>query len=109
MIPISTSQSATRCARWSLLGDSLDIGVVEREEFSAWSEEKKALDWGGNPPVKGGGNFWNFQNTRIGRPFAMAIVHVLGEGRLTYTDAYRLTGLSGKSFGNMAQNMRLPV
>ena len=88
---------------------ALDSGVIQWEEFSAYFEEKKALDWGGNPPVKGGGNFWNKQYTRIGRPFAMAIVHALGEGRLTYTDAYRLTGLSGKSFDNMAQNMRLPV
>ena len=47
-----------------------------------------------------GGNFWNSQTVRIGELFGGAVVQATLEGRLLYRDAYRLTGLKGKTFDN---------
>jgi hypothetical protein len=51
---------------------------------------------------KPGGHFWNTQNVRIGELFGSAVVQATLEGRLLYRDAYRLTGLKGKTFDNYA-------
>lgn len=45
-----------------------------------------------------GGNFWNNQDIRIGRRFGSAVRRAVLEGRLSYREAYSLTGLRGKSF-----------
>jgi len=47
---------------------------------------------------KPGGSFWNSQAVRIGELFGSAVAQATLEGRLLYRDAYRLTGLYGKSF-----------
>ena len=47
---------------------------------------------------KTGGHFWNTQIVRIGELFGSAVVQATLEGRLLYRDAYRLTGLKGKTF-----------
>lgn len=49
---------------------------------------------------KTGGHFWNTQKVRIGELFGSAVVQATLEGRLLYRDAYRLTGLKGKTFDN---------
>jgi Zn-dependent peptidase ImmA (M78 family) len=49
-----------------------------------------------------GGNFWNTQIVRVGKLFGSAVVQATLEGRLLYRDAYRLTGLKGKTFDNYA-------
>jgi len=51
---------------------------------------------------KTGGHFWNTQKVRIGELFGSAVVQATLEGRLLYRDAYRLTGLKGKTFDNYA-------
>jgi Zn-dependent peptidase ImmA (M78 family) len=48
------------------------------------------------------GHFWNTQIVRIGELFGSAVVQATLEGRLLYRDAYRLTGLKGKTFDNYA-------
>ncbi len=45
-----------------------------------------------------GGNFWNSQNVRIGRRFGAAVSRAVKEGRLSYREAYSLTGLRGDTF-----------
>jgi Zn-dependent peptidase ImmA (M78 family) len=49
---------------------------------------------------KTGGHFWNTQIVRIGELFGSAVVQATLEGRLLYRDAYKLTGLKGKTFDN---------
>ncbi len=45
-------------------------------------------------------DFWKTQGVRIGELFGSAVVQATLEGRLLYRDAYRLTGLKGKTFDN---------
>jgi Zn-dependent peptidase ImmA (M78 family) len=47
-----------------------------------------------------GGDFWHTQIVRIGELFGSAVAQATLEGRLLYRDAYRLTGLRGKTFDN---------
>ncbi|MGD9897197.1 MAG: ImmA/IrrE family metallo-endopeptidase [Candidatus Methylacidiphilaceae bacterium] len=45
-----------------------------------------------------GGDFYATQNLRLGRPFGEAVVRAVKEGKLSYSEAYRLTGLYGTAF-----------
>ncbi|VEG28354.1 ImmA/IrrE family metallo-endopeptidase [Actinomyces howellii] len=54
----------------------------------------------------GGGNYYNTQLRRLGRPFARAVVSSTLEGRTTYRDAYRLLGASKHStFEGLAERV----
>lgn len=53
-----------------------------------------------------GGNFWNTQNTRVGRRFGEAVVSAAQEGRLSYSDAYDLTRLYGETFDKFARHLK---
>lgn len=58
---------------------------------------------------KTGGHFWNTQGVRVGKLFGSAIAQATLEGRLLYRDAYRLTGLKGKTFDNYITQLLLPM
>ena len=77
---------------------ALDLGFIEKSDFfefyNTYLENLRNI----NEKSYGGGNFYNTQNARIGRRFARAINHAIKEGKLLYHDAYRLTGLNGKTF-----------
>ena len=60
---------------------------------------------GAPTPSSGGGNFWNNQNTRIGRRFGSAVYRAVVAGRLTYREAYALTGLRGDTFDKFLRRM----
>lgn len=49
-------------------------------------------------PFPTGGNFYYIQNNRIGKRFARAVASAAYEGKLSYTDAFRLTGLTAATF-----------
>jgi len=55
---------------------------------------------------KGGGNFYRTQTARLGRRFSRAVIFAAKAGRITYTEAYRLTGLSGKTLDTFASFLR---
>ncbi|MDO4243588.1 MAG: ImmA/IrrE family metallo-endopeptidase [Actinomyces sp.] len=53
-----------------------------------------------------GGNYYNTQVRRLGRPFARAVVSSTLEGRTTYRDAYRLLGTAKHAtFEGLAQKL----
>ena len=60
-----------------------------------------------NVPKRGtdGGNFWNNQNTRLGERFGRAVITSAKEGRLSYSDAYGLVNLKGKTFDKYADRL----
>ena len=69
--------------------------------YIAYMEELK------NVPKRGtdGGNFWNNQNTRLGERFGRAVITSAKEGRLSYSDAYGLVNLKGKTFDKYADRL----
>ncbi|WCK55309.1 hypothetical protein PP175_04840 [Aneurinibacillus sp. Ricciae_BoGa-3] len=52
-----------------------------------------------------GGNFYATQAFRVGRRFAEAAIRATLEGKLLYSEAYRLTGLKGNAFSEFATRL----
>lgn len=84
----------------------LDLGYISREVFleflRAYAEDERRK---AETKTSGEGNFYATQETRIGRRFGSAVVRAVREGRLLYREAYRLTGLSGKTFDQYAERL----
>lgn len=81
---------------------ALDLALITRDQFfdfyHAW--QKREHPARGD---EGGGNFYATQNLRIGRFFGETVVRATKEGRLLYSEAYRLTGLYGVTFRRYAE------
>jgi len=81
---------------------TLDLGLITRDKFFdfyyTWQEREQTAR-----PGNEGGDFYATQNLRIGKRFGEAVVRAAKEGRLLYSDAYRLTGLYGETFQHYAE------
>ena len=82
---------------------ALDLGLIKRPKFFAFYEEEQQREARIPPPE--GGSFWNNQRMRMGQHFASAVLRAAKEGRLSYTEAYSLTGLRGKAFDSLPAEM----
>jgi Zn-dependent peptidase ImmA (M78 family) len=80
---------------------ALDMKYISKNRFFEFYNNY-AKDIKKRKPKGTGGNFWNTQIVRVGKLFGSAVVQATLEGRLLYRDAYRLTGLKGKTFDNYA-------
>ncbi len=83
---------------------ALDLRLIARDEFrrafDAYQEQAAV-----RPDETTGGNFWNSQNVRIGLRFGAAVSRAVGEGRLSYREAYALTGLRGDTFDTFVRSL----
>jgi Zn-dependent peptidase ImmA (M78 family) len=87
---------------------ALNLQLMSRQEFFDFYREYQE-DEGHQRRTNGGGNFYATQETRIGERFASAVIRAVKEGRLLYRDAYRLTGLHGKTFDRYADYLGFPL
>jgi Zn-dependent peptidase ImmA (M78 family) len=82
---------------------AMDLGLVSRKVFfdfyKIYVEEER------RPDASSGGNFYSTQNTRIGEAFALRVFRASKEGRLSFKEAYALTGLHGGAFQKYAQRL----
>ena len=83
---------------------ALDLQLMRRQEFfdfyREYQEDERRVK-----RTSSGGDFYATQGTRIGERFANAVISAVKEGRLLYRDAYRLTGLHGKTFDRYAEHL----
>ncbi len=83
---------------------AMDLRLVDQEMFFAFYrkcvEEERTRSAG-----VGGGDFYNNQNTRVGEMFATQVIRAAKEGRLSFKEAYDLTGLRGGAFQEYAQRL----
>ncbi|GAB4255782.1 MAG: ImmA/IrrE family metallo-endopeptidase [Thermoleophilia bacterium] len=83
---------------------AMDLRLVGREMFfafySKYVEEERTRSAGA-----GGGDFYNNQNSRVGEMFAMQVIRAAKEGRLSFKEAYDLTGLRGGAFQEYARRL----
>ncbi len=81
---------------------ALDLGFITRNEFFKYYHE-----WQGHKREKSssGGDFYATQGLRIGKRFGQALISSVQDGSTLYTDAYRLTGIYGKTFKQYAQEV----
>lgn len=80
---------------------ALDLQLMSRAEFFEFYREYQE-DERRHKQTSSGGDFYATQGTRIGERFANAVIRAVKEGRLLFRDAYRLTGLYGKTFDRYA-------
>jgi Zn-dependent peptidase ImmA (M78 family)/transcriptional regulator with XRE-family HTH domain len=88
---------------------AMDLRLVNRDTFFEFYEaygrrerqRRKRED---------GGDFYKNQNTRVGATFATSVIRAAMEGRLSFKEAYDLTGLRGGAFQQYARRlgMNLP-
>ncbi len=81
---------------------ALDLQLIRKAEFlefyRAYQEDERRRA----SQRSGSGDFYSTQNARVGRRFAQKIVRAVKEGRLLYSEAYRLTELYGTAFDRYA-------
>lgn len=85
---------------------ALDLGLIGKARFFAFYEQDQE-EWRRRKvdetrTKKGGPNFYDVQDLRLGKRFAYAVVRAAREGRLLYREAYQLTDLKGETFNRYA-------
>jgi hypothetical protein len=87
---------------------AMDLRLIERDAFFDFyadytHRERRRED------RAGGGDFYNNQNTRVGARFARQVIHAALEGRLSFKEAYELTGLHGGAFQEYARRLGIAL
>lgn len=85
---------------------AMDLNLVDRDVFFTFYQEYVARERRQRPST-GRGDFYNNQNTRVGEMFATRVISAAKEGRLSFKEAYNLTGLRGGAFKEYAQRLGL--
>lgn len=87
---------------------AMDLRLVNRETFfdfyNAYTQRERQ-----RVKPAGGGDFYNNQNTRVGATFASSVIRAALEGRLSFKDAYDLTGLRGGAFQAYARKLGMEL
>ena len=83
---------------------AMDLRLVSREAFFTFYEQYAARERT-QRSTSGGGDFYNNQNTRVGERFAIQVILAAKGGRLSFKEAYDLTGLRGGAFQEYASRL----
>lgn len=83
---------------------AMDLRLVDRQTFFKFYEEYIAREHRLRP-ASGGGDFYNNQNMRVGENFATQVILATKGGRLSFKEAYDLTGLRGGAFQEYAYRL----
>ena len=86
---------------------ALDLQLIKREAFSEFYHAYKQDERLKAARRTGGGDFYANQNLRIGRRFASAVARAAIEGKLLYSEAYRLTGLYGSTYDSYVKYLKI--
>ncbi len=83
---------------------SLDLDLIDRSTFFDFYERYVERECTGDTTSRGG-DFYNNQNTRIGKLFATQVLRAAMEGRIGFKEAYDLTGLHGGTLQEYAKRL----
>lgn len=85
-----------------------DLGLVSKSWFydfyKHYLEQEHVAT---NKIEKPSGDFYKTQNLRLSRRFAETVITATREGSLLFNEAYRLTGLHGKTFDSYAKTIQV--
>jgi Zn-dependent peptidase ImmA (M78 family) len=84
---------------------ALDLKFITGDEFFSFYHQYLEKIERLEREKPSGGNFYRNVDVRLGRRFALAVIHAAREGTLLYRDAYQLTGLYGQTFDKYALRM----
>lgn len=83
---------------------AMDLRLVGRNTFFTFYEQYIARERR-KRSASGGGDFYINQNTRVGERFAVQVMLAAKGGRLSFKEAYDLTGLRGGAFQEYASRL----
>ena len=87
---------------------AMDLRLVDRREFfsfyEAYTRRERKQKQGAS-----GGDFYRTQSARVGESFARRVIGAAKEGRLSFTEAYDLTGLRGGAFQEYAERLGMSL
>lgn len=84
---------------------ALDSNLINRKQFFEFYKAYQSEEQWSAKRKSGGGNFYTTQNLRLGKLFASTIIRAAKEGKLLYSDAFRLTNLHGRTFDKYAATL----
>jgi len=88
---------------------AMDLQLVERQRFFDFYEAYIRQERKHKQGSEGGGDFYNNQNARVGKLFAIQVVRAAKEGRIGFKQAYDLTGLNGGAFQEYARRLGIEL
>jgi len=86
---------------------ALDLRLISRPDFFKFYRDYSLSERHWDSGQTEGGNFYATQSLRLGRRFAETLVLATLEGKVSYKEAYRLTGLYGTTFHRFATALGL--
>ncbi len=84
---------------------AMDLRLVDRESFFQFYREYISEERQKTGGSESSGDFYNNQNVRVGKMFATNVIRAALEGRLSFREAYDLTGLRGGTFQKYASRL----
>ena len=88
---------------------AMDLGFITRNEFFSFYDDYTQRERQKKQTGTSGGDFYNNQNTRVGRLFASHLIWAAKEGRIGFKEAYDLSGLNGGSFQKYARRLEISL
>lgn len=87
---------------------AMDLRLMDRKAFFEFYESYTTRERSRSKRAAGG-DFYNNQNTRVGARFATVVIRAAMEGRLSFREAYDLTGLRGGAFQEYARRLGMDL
>jgi Zn-dependent peptidase ImmA (M78 family) len=84
---------------------ALDLQLITKDDFFAFYEKYQSREREASASGEEGGNFYATQTMRLGRRFAETVIQAVREKALLYHEAYRLTGLYGRTFERFKEHL----
>ena len=84
---------------------TLDEGLIDLPGFIRFLREYETDERRKSGKKSSGGDFYKTQEMRVGHRFGSAVIGAARAGKLLYQDAYRLTGLHGRTFDQFAEKL----
>ena len=88
---------------------AMDLRLVDRQIFFDFYELYLRQERKQKQTTATGGDFYNNQNTRVGKTFAIQVIRAAKEGRVGFKQAYDLTGLNGGTFQEYARRLGMEL
>ena len=82
---------------------ALDLEFVPRSTFFDFYKDYVRRERKKDDAKPSGGHFYNTQNSRVGKLFAIRVLRAAKEGRIQFKEAHDLTGLRGASLQKYAE------
>lgn len=84
---------------------ALDLGLITRDVFLEFYHEYRSRTQHEKTGKSQRGDFFALQNLRVGKTFATNVIVAVKADELLYDEAYRLTGMYGKTFDRYAETL----